>query len=123
MPPGEVRSEDPTATARVFTIAFGADQAVVVRYSIDGQVVASKSFARGKWSCGSDGLTITTLERTGVVMDKVPNQGRTIRRSTFYRHGSYVYVKMVNETKTKVLHVLPQSFLHVHWFRFAAWSK
>ena len=114
----EIRSEDPRVTARVFALAFSSDQSLTVSYQIDGKEVASKSFEKDKLSCGKDGLTITTLERSGVVLDKLPNEGHTIRQATIYRFNGYLYVRTNSKTKARVLQVVPQSFFHQNWLRF-----
>ncbi|MCP5324931.1 MAG: hypothetical protein H7A09_01200 [Oceanospirillaceae bacterium] len=123
LPAQDVLSEDPKVKSRTFTISIDSEQSVTVKYAIDENVVASRSFAKGKWSCGKDGLTITTLDRSGGVLDKLPNEGHTIRRSTIYRLNEYVYIKTLYETKARVFYVVPQSFLDVAWFRFAEIPK
>jgi hypothetical protein len=118
LPAQEVRPDDPKIKSRTFTISIDTEQSVIVRYSIDEKVVASRFFTKDQWSCGKDGLTITTLDRSGVVLDKLPNQGRTIRRSTIYRLDGYLYIKTTDETKARVLSIVPQAFLNIAWFRF-----
>ena len=119
LPAQVVRSEDPKVKSRTFTISIDPDRSVTVRYSIDEKVVTSRSFAKDQWSCGKDGLTITTLDRSGVVLDKYPNQGHAIRRSTIYRVNENLYIKTTYETKARVFYVVPQSFLNVSWLRFS----
>ena len=119
----DVRSEDPKVKSRAFTISIDTDQSVTVKYSIDEKVVASRTFSKDKWSCGKDGLTINTLDRSGVVLDRLPNEGRTVRRSTIYRLNEYAYIKTTYETKARVFYVVPQSFLNIAWFRFAERPK
>lgn len=114
----EIRSEDRKVTNRVFALAIRADQSLTVSYRIDGKEVASRSFGKDKVSCGNDGLTITTLEHSGVVLDKLPNEGHTIRQTTIYRFNGYLYVRTTYKTKAWVLQVVPQSFLNVNWFQF-----
>jgi hypothetical protein len=114
----EVRSEDHKATVRIFTISLRSDQSLTVSYEIDGKEVASRNFAQDKLSCGKDGLTITTIERSGVVLDKLPNEGHITRQSTIYRLNGYLYVRTASKTEARVLQVVPQSFLNVKWFRF-----
>lgn len=118
LPAQDVHSEDPKIKSRAFTITIDPDQTVTINYFIEQKVVTSKSFAKDKWSCGKDGLTITILDRSGVVLDKVPNEGRTIRRSIIYRMRDHLYVKTIDETKARVIQVIPQSFLNVAWFKF-----
>lgn len=104
-------------------IASHAGPLTAVEYSIDEKVVASRSFSKGKWSCGKDGLTITTLDRSGVVLDKFPIEGRTVRRSTIYRLNEYVFIKTTDETMARAFCVVPRSLLNVAWFRFAERPK
>ena len=115
----DVQPENKNVKSRVFTVSLNPDQLLTVNYFIDGAAVASRSFTKENLSCGKDGLMITTLDRTGVVLDKFPNEGRTVRRSTIYKLNEHLYVKTTSETKAKVIKVLPQSFLNVRWFKFA----
>lgn len=117
LPAKEIQSEKNVKT-RAFTVMFNPDQSVTVNYLIDGTMVTSRSFAKETLSCGKDGLTITILDRTGVVLDKFPNEGHTVRRSTIYKLNEHLYVKITDETNAKVIKVVPQSFLNVRWFRF-----
>ena len=123
LPAQDVRSEDKKVKSRVFTISIDPDQSLTVRYSIDEKVVASRSFTKDKLSCGKNGLTITTLERSGVVLDKLPNEGHTIRHSTIYKLNEHLYIKTTYETNARVFYIVPQSFLNVTWFRFTERPK
>ena len=46
---------------------------------MDNRPVASRRVEPDKWRCGSDGLHVVTLERSGALMDKVPNHGQMQR--------------------------------------------
>jgi hypothetical protein len=118
LPGQEVLPDKKAALPRVFTIALGADQSVSIKYLLDGEVVSSRTFAKGQWSCGSDGLTLTLLERTGQVLDKLPADGHAVRRATLYKLDGRLYVKTSDHTKAWVIQVIPQSFHSVNWFRF-----
>lgn len=118
LPAQEVQWNKRLAMPRVFTIAMNADQTVSVKYLIDGAVVSSRSFTKSEWSCGRDGLTLTILDRTGQVLDKISNEGRTIRQATLYRMSRHIYVKSTDSTKAMVMMVFPQSFYDVSWSRF-----
>lgn len=118
LPAQDVHSEDRRIKSRAFTITIDQDKTVTINYLIDQKVVTSKSFTKNKWSCGKDGLTIITLDRSGEILDKVPNHGRTIRRTNIYRMHEHLYVNTINEAKTRVIYVIPRSFLSVAWFRF-----
>jgi hypothetical protein len=114
----DVRSEDQKVKERTFVVSLGSDQSITISYLVDERVVATRGFAKDKLSCTSDGLTITTLERSGSVLDKFPNKGRMLVRSTLYKQQGYLYVKTTHQTTARVVQVIPQSFLNVVWFRF-----
>lgn len=116
--PSDVRPEDKNFRSRVFTISMAPNESLTIGYLIDGKVAASKSFTKDKLSCNKDGLTITVQDYSGAVLDKLPNEGRAIQRSTLYKLNGDLFVKTTNETKARIFQVVPQSFLNVHWFRF-----
>ena len=109
--------------SRTFSIAQLPDQSLVVDYLIDSKVVASKSFPKDKLSCGPNGLTITVGEKTGEVLDKFPNTGRSVHRSTVYWVNGELVVMSVYDTKARIFAVLPQNHLSTFWFRFAGPQK
>ncbi|WP_056394015.1 hypothetical protein [Massilia sp. Root418] len=105
---------------RSFSIAFADDGALVLGYLMDNRPVASRRLGPDKWRCGSDGLQVLTLERSGALMDKVPNHGEMQRTATLYRIGNTLYSKRVNDSRIKLLHVLPEQHYRVQWERFQA---
>lgn len=116
--PSEIRAGDSMVRLRSIKLMFDAEDNLVVSYLIDEKVAASKLFTKGDISCNSEGLQITTSDRTGTVLDKFPNEGRLVANSTFYRSGEFLYVKQVIDTKARIYGVVPQSFHNVTWFRF-----
>ena len=114
----DVRSQDTEIKKRLFNVLINPDRSLTVKYSIDNELVTSRSFTSDKLSCGQDGLTITIIDRPGVVLDKTPNEGHVIVRSTIYKQHGYLYVKQTNKAKTKILQVVPWSAIDVKWFRF-----
>jgi hypothetical protein len=115
----QVQSENTKIKSRLFTVAIDADQLLTISYLIDEKIVASKYFSKNKWSCSAEGLTVTIMDRSGVVMDKIPNKGRTITHSTLYKFKEHLYIKTTTEVKAKIFHLLPTSALYVKWWRFA----
>jgi hypothetical protein len=115
----DVRYWDETVKSRVFKILIGADQSVTIDYLLDQKVVATRTFTKDKVSCNKDGLTITIIDRYGVVIDKLPNKGHATRHSTIYKLQGNLYVKETAMTKATVAYVWPHSSTHVNWFRCA----
>jgi hypothetical protein len=116
--PQDLSPESQKIKSRRFTLAIDSDQSLRVRYLVDEKVVASRSFSKDKLSCGQDGLTITIMDRSGIVLDKLPNEGHMLNRSTLYKQDGHLYIKTTDETKARVAHVFPQSFLSITWLRF-----
>lgn len=116
--PKEVQHETRYAVPRVFSIEMAADRTVLVKYTIGGMLVSSRSFGRGQWSCNAEGLVLTVFDRKGRGIDKVPYHGHSITRATLYRVREHLYVKSERRSKDWLLHVVPQSYHDVDWLRF-----
>lgn len=121
--PQDVHAASTKVKSRAFTISIDPDQSVTVKYLLDEEVVAWRSFTKDKWSCGKDGLTITTRDESGFGFDIFPGEWRMIQRSTIYRLHGNVYIKTTFETKAWVFYIVPQSFLNVTWFKFSELPK
>jgi hypothetical protein len=118
LPAAAVRPEDTKAGSRTFALSIDQPQALSITYKLAGTVVATRSFQKDAWSCTPAGIVVTTIDREGAVLDKLPNEGRAIERAIVRVKDGSLYVHTVRETKTRVLGVIPQSFTHVSWQQF-----
>lgn len=109
---------DTTVKSRVFSISFAADGDLVVDYYVEGSLVSTRRFDTSKWTCGRNGLQVTTLERKGVISDVIPNDGWSTRTVSLYRGRGELVVKEINESKIYFLHVIPRHDHEVRWYRF-----
>jgi hypothetical protein len=115
-----LRLNDPNVKSRLFSISVDDADAFIIGYLIDGKVVSSKNFSKAQWSCEKDGLTITTLEKAGSIVDKIPSHGSSKRIATVYRVADQLYVKSIDTASIMLLHVVPEEDIQVRWYRFPA---
>lgn len=115
-----LRLEDTNVKSRAFSLNFDEHNSLAMEYIVDGKIVSSKTIPRESLSCGKDGLTMTTTEKTGAVMDKIPSYGKTSRIATLYRLGSHIYVKSMDNTSGVMVHVLPFNYHDEEWYRFSS---
>jgi hypothetical protein len=118
LPATAVRPEDTKAGSRTFALFIDQTQSLSITYKLAGTVVATRSFLKDAWSCTPAGIVVTTIDREGAVLDKLPNKGRAIERAIVRVKEGSLYVHTIRETKALVLGVLPQSFTHVSWQKF-----
>lgn len=118
LPVAAVEPDDTKAGSRTFVLSIDQAQFLSITYKLDGAVVAARSFKKTAWSCTPEGIVVTTIDREGVVLDKVPNVGRAVERAIVRVKDGSLYVQTVRLTKTRVLGVLPQSFRSVSWQTF-----
>ncbi|KQV80277.1 hypothetical protein ASD15_15570 [Massilia sp. Root351] len=105
---------------RSFALAFIDADTLLISYLMDNQPVASRRLARNKWRCDAGGLHVTTMERSGALVDKVPNHGELQRTATLYRVGNTLYVRRATDARIMMLHVLPEQRFRSQWERFQA---
>jgi len=103
---------------RRFNTHYGTDGIMNIDYSLDGNLVASKHFPKDVLRCTKDGLEVMVNDRSGVIFDKIPNNGRIVHHAVIYRHNSHLYVKSITEAQARLFHVVPISSLRIVWFRF-----
>jgi hypothetical protein len=113
-----LRLNDTRVKLRAFSISFAADGDLIVDYYVDGNLVATRHFDSSKWTCGTNGLQVTTLERKGVISDLIPNDGWSRGTVILFREGGELIVKEINESKIYFLHVIPQHNYELRWYRF-----
>lgn len=114
----EVQPDVQHAMPRTFSVALTENQGVSITYLIGEKLVSSRTFARGEWSCGADGLTLTVLDRKGPGMDKIPYHGHFVHRATLYRVNEDLYLKFERRSEMWLAHVVPQWSHDVEWLRF-----
>lgn len=114
-----LRLNDTTVKSRTFSITFSGDGDLVIDYDVDGSPVATRRFDRSTWTCGANGLQVTTLERKGVISDVVPNDGESKRTLGLYREKCALIVKETNEARIYFLHMIPRHDRAVRWYRFS----
>lgn len=114
-----LRLNDTTVTSRAFSISFSADGDLVIDYYVEGSLVATRRFDRSTWTCGANGLQVTTLERKGAISDLVPNEGWSTRMLGLHRGEGELIVKEMNESRIYFLHMIPRHDDTVRWYRFS----
>lgn len=112
------KPSDKTITSRLFTITIDENQVLRVDYALENQIVSSKIFTKESYICDDNGLTLTTLDRTGDVMDKLPNWGNVKTIATLYKKNNALYIKYQWKNKALILYVIPTFSKAVRWFRF-----
>lgn len=105
---------------RSFAVTFVDADTLFISYLMDNQPVATHRLERDKWRCDADGLHVITIERTGALVDKVPNHGELQRTATLYRVGNMLYVRRATDARIMMLHVLPDQRFRSQWERFQA---
>jgi hypothetical protein len=113
-----LRLNDATVKSRTFSITFSDDGDLVIDYDVEGSLVATRRFDRGTWTCGANGLQVTTLERKGAISDVAPNDGRSTRTLALHRGEGGLIVKEMNESTIYFLHMIPRHDQAVRWYRF-----
>jgi hypothetical protein len=116
--PDQVRAGEHSEGAGRFSIRFEGDRRLIVEYKVRGMPPVDRTFVGTQWQCTPEGLLITVLDRTGQVLDKLPNHGHAIRRVVLRRTGEHLYVRVTHSTKAVVLGVVPESFETIEWQRF-----
>jgi hypothetical protein len=118
LPPEKVLANDQGQRDRRFSILIDREIGVTVRYQVGSMPPVDRTFVGEQWRCTPNGLQITVLDRTGRVMDKLPNHGRTVAQVVLRRTGEHLYVKASRSMKARTLWVFPESSEHVEWRRF-----
>ena len=116
--PAAARTEDANVGTRTFSLSIDNSQTLIITYYLAGSAVASRSFAKNSWSCTPAGMDITTIDRKGAVLDKLPNEGYVSERAIVRVKDAELFVQTVRQTKAKTMGVIHQSFNNVTWQRF-----
>lgn len=109
---------DRRITSRAFALSVGDDGTLAVDYYAGGNLLSTKRIGQSKWSCDKEGLHATTLERTGVISDLIPNHGWSRRAVTLHRVGSELIASEINESMVFYLKVIPIHNFELRWHRF-----
>lgn len=109
---------DTRITSRAFALSVGADGTFAINYFAEGNLLSTKRIGRSKWSCDKEGLHATTLERTGVIADLIPNHGWSRRAVTLHRVGSELIASEMNESLVFYLKIIPIRRRELRWHRF-----
>jgi hypothetical protein len=115
--PSLVRENEKNVKNRTVSISFNG-KSLVLSYSIKGSLILSKPVPDTQWSCGADGLKLTTISNPNAGFDKLPGHIARVRTSTLYRVGNQLIVKIADSSKGNLLYVLPWHDSSILWFRF-----
>jgi len=117
--PSLVRENERNLKNRTISISFDG-KTLVLGYCIEGRAVLSKPIPDTQWSCGADGLKLTTINNPNGGFDKLPGRVARIRTSTLYRVGNQLVVKIADSSRGWLLYVWPGHYSYVSWLKFEA---
>ncbi len=88
-----------------------------MRHLLDGAEVVRRNFAAAEVSCGADGLSLTARDRWRHLPPKNTIRGPDTVRTTLYRVGGHLYVRMDATTRVRVPGGVPLRSTSVAWQR------